>query len=65
MPFLVFTLAVLALTWWLTSGICNLWLLLISRVIIAAALYGGIMWVSGAKIMREAIHYIIKLRIKS
>jgi len=60
MPFLVFTLAVLALTWWLTNGFTNLWLLLISRVLIAAVLYAGIMWVSGAKIMRETIQYIFK-----
>ena len=60
MPFLVFTLAVLAVTWWLTCGITNLWLLLFSRIIIAAVLYGGIMWLSGAKIMREAIQYLIR-----
>ncbi len=60
MPFLVFTLAVLGVTWWLTCGFVNLWLLLISRVLIAAALYAGIMWLSGAKIMRETIHYFIK-----
>ena len=60
MPFLIFTLAVLALTWWLTNGITNLWLLLISRILIAAVLYAGIMWVSGAKIMRESIRYILK-----
>ncbi len=62
LPFLVFTLAVLALTWWLTSGFTNLWLLLISRIIIAAVLYAGIMWVSGAKIMREAIQYIFRMK---
>ena len=64
MPFLVFTLAVLALTWWLTNGITSLWLLLVSRMLIAAVLYGGIMWVSGAKIMREAIQYIIRKKRK-
>jgi len=63
LPFLVFTLAVLALTWWLTKGIENLWLLLISRILIAAVLYAGIMWVSGAKIMRETIHYIFNKRL--
>ena len=65
MPFLAFTLIVLALTWWLTKGIENLWLLLISRIILAAILYGGIMWASGAKIMRESIHYIFKLGVKN
>ncbi|MBR4129846.1 MAG: lipopolysaccharide biosynthesis protein [Bacteroidaceae bacterium] len=63
LPFLVFTLAVLTLTWWLTKGIENLWLLLISRILIAAILYAGIMWVSGAKIMREAIHYIFNRKL--
>jgi hypothetical protein len=60
MPFLVFTLAVLAVTWWLTNGITNLWLLLMSRIFLAAVLYAGIIWLSGAKIMRESIKYIMK-----
>lgn len=59
-PFLGFTVVVMALTWWMTSGIENLWALLISRIVIAAVLYGGVMWMSGAKIMRESIGYIIK-----
>lgn len=58
-PFLVFTLVVLAITRWLTGGIATLWLLLGCRVLLAAVLYAGIMWLSGAKIMREAIHYIL------
>ena len=62
-PFLVFTLAILAITWWITKGIENLWLLLISRILIAAVLYSGTMWLSGAKIMREAIHYIFNKRL--
>ena len=58
-PFLALTLAVLALTWWLTRGIGSLWLLLVSRILLAAVLYCGLVWLSGAKIMREAIHYMI------
>ena len=57
-PFLAFTLLVLGLTWWMTMGIGNLWLLLLSRIAIAAVLYAGIMWLTGARIMRESIHYI-------
>lgn len=60
MPFLVLTLAVLTITWWLTCSMTNLWLLLFSRILIATVLYGGIMWISGAKIMREAVQYITK-----
>jgi O-antigen/teichoic acid export membrane protein len=57
-PFLIFTLLVMATTWWLTRGISNLAWLLISKIVVAAALYAGVMWVSGAKIMRESIQYI-------
>lgn len=59
-PFLLFTLIVLGITWWLTKGIGSLWLLLLSRILLAAALYGGLMWISGAKIMRETIRYLLK-----
>ena len=58
LPFLLFTLLVMGLTWWLTRSITNLWLLLISKILIATALYGGIMWLSGAKIMRESVQYL-------
>lgn len=61
MPFLFFTLAVLAVTWWLTRPIENLWLLMLSRIVMAAALYTGIMWMSGARIMRETIGYLLHM----
>jgi hypothetical protein len=57
-PFLVFTVLVMIVTWWITRGISNLWLLLVSKILIAAALYAGVMWLSGAKIMRESIAYL-------
>ena len=59
MPFLGFTIGILALTWWITLPIENLWCLMLSRMAIAALLYGGIMWISGAKIMRETIGYLL------
>jgi hypothetical protein len=33
---------------------------MLSRIVMAATLYAGIMWLSGAKIMRESIKYIMK-----
>jgi len=35
-----------------------MWLRMMCRIILAATLYAGIMWLSGAKIMRETIEYI-------
>lgn len=59
MPFLLFTIAILAFTWWVTLPIENLWLLMITRIVMAASLYAGLMWISGAKIMRETIGYLL------
>ena len=61
-PFLLFTLLVMAATWWLTRGIGNPWLKLVSKILTATALYAGVMWVSGAKIMRESIEYLVHRR---
>ena len=58
LPFLIFTLIVHGFTWWVTSGITIMWLRMICRIIMAAVLYAGIMWVSGAKIMRETVEYL-------
>lgn len=60
LPFLVFTLLVHSFTWWATNDISSLWLRMLSRIVMAATLYAGIMWLSGAKIMRESIKYIMK-----
>lgn len=62
MPFLIFTIGVLAVTWRLTQPIGNLWLLMLSRIAIAATLYTGLVWISGARIMRETIEYLFRKR---
>lgn len=62
MPFFIFTIGVLAVTWWLTLPIGNLWLLMLSRIAIAATLYTGLVWISGARIMRETIEYLFRKR---
>ena len=59
-PFLAFTVLVMGATWWITRPITNLYLLLVGKIVIAATLYAGITWLSGAKIMRESINYIFK-----
>ncbi|MBP5380274.1 MAG: lipopolysaccharide biosynthesis protein [Bacteroidaceae bacterium] len=58
LPFFVFTVLVMTATWWLTHSIVNLWLSLFCKIGTAVLLYGGIMWVSGAKIMRESVQYL-------
>lgn len=59
LPFFVFSLLVMGATWLVTRSITNLWLLLATKILVAAALYVGVIWLSGAKIMRESINYIL------
>ena len=58
-PFALTAAGVMAVTGFVTQGITNLWLLLISRVIIAAILYYVIMRVSGAVILKECLAFIL------
>ncbi|MDO5447010.1 MAG: lipopolysaccharide biosynthesis protein [Prevotellaceae bacterium] len=63
-PFLVLALGVMALTWWITSPIENIYVLFVAKVIVAAVLYVGLTYLSGAKIMRESIAYIKKKKVE-
>lgn len=61
-PFFLFSVLVMALAWGITRPITNLWLMLLAKVVLAASLYVGILWVSGAKIPRESLQFILKKR---
>jgi O-antigen/teichoic acid export membrane protein len=57
LPFALAAAAVMALTGWMTASIESLWLLLISRVLIAAVLYYIVMRLSGAVILKECLEF--------
>jgi peptidoglycan biosynthesis protein MviN/MurJ (putative lipid II flippase) len=57
-PFAVISIAVMAVTWYLTSFISNNWLLLIARIFIAAVLYAIIMKLLRVKMMEECLNFI-------
>ena len=50
----------MAATYLITSGISNIYLLLIIRIVVAAAIYLLITWLTGAKILRESLDYLRK-----
>ncbi len=62
LPFLLFTACVMILTHFATHQIANVLLRLIAKVVMAATLYLALMWVSGAKVMRESIDYLFHHR---
>ena len=57
-PFALIALGVMVVTHYLTSSIESLWMLLISRVIIAAALYFIVMKMAHAKILDECLQFL-------
>lgn len=60
LPFLLLSAACMALTWWITRPIESLWLLLLVKVVLAAVFYVTAIWISGARIMRESVDYLLR-----
>ena len=63
LPFAVITAMVLFATYHLTAFITNAYLLMLSKIVVAALLYMGIMWLSGAKIFKESIQFLFKRKV--
>lgn len=59
-PFLIVSLFVMAVTYIATTGITNLIILLITRILMSTLLYAGIMKLLHAKVMDECIAFIRK-----
>ncbi len=60
LPFALAALAVMTATHYATLALANLWLLLLSRMAMAAALYYAVMRLAGAQILKEVTAYIHK-----
>lgn len=57
-PFMLISLAVMVVTYWVTRAIGDLRLLLVARILVAALLYGLTMKLSRARIFEECIVFI-------
>jgi O-antigen/teichoic acid export membrane protein len=57
-PYLLTTLGAIFITWFLTKGISNLYLLLFAKIIIVAILYICVMKVFNSKIFMESYNFI-------
>ena len=60
LPFALAAAGVMAVTGLVTSSIDNLWLLLLSRIVLATLLYLGMMRLTGAQILKESIAFFRK-----
>ena len=59
-PFCLVAILVMVATYFATAAISNLYLLLITRILLAAVIYVGVLWLLKAEILRECIGYIKK-----
>ena len=57
--------AVMAATGWITSLLANPWLLLLSRIALAAVLYYAVMRLAGAEILRECMGFLLRRKSKN
>lgn len=51
---------VMAVTYFITCGITNLYLLIICKIVIAAGLYCALLWACKSMVFRESIHFILR-----
>ena len=59
-PFLAIAALTMTATYFLTEGISNIYLLLFSRMAIAAGIYMASLWIFGAKILRESLGFLLR-----
>lgn len=64
LPFMLIATATMLITYFATRWIENLYLLLITRILFAAAIYLATLWLFGAKILRECIGYLFHSKAK-
>ena len=60
LPFALIAAVVMALTYFITCGIENIYLRLAAKIVIAAVFYFCIMWFSKAVTFRESLNYLLK-----
>lgn len=63
LPFLTIAALTMVATYFLTEGFGNIYLLLFSRIAIAAVIYVTALWIFGAKILRESLGFLLKRKV--
>lgn len=60
LPYIAITLFCFFIAWGLTRRLENVYMLLISKVLISAVIYMGILWTTKSVIFRESLDYLLK-----
>lgn len=63
-PFFIIALATISATYLITQNLSNIYLSMITKILVAAILYIGIMWASNSVTFKECLNYLLKKRGK-
>ena len=63
MPFLMIAALTMVATYFLTAGTDNMYLLLFSRIAIAAVIYVAALWIFGARILMESLGFLLRRKV--
>lgn len=60
LPFAIAAAVAMGVAWVASREVSNVWLVLAVRIAVAAVVYVAIIWIAGAKILREAVGYLLR-----
>ena len=64
LPFLVVALVAMAVAYFVGRGFSNIYARLSVRVVVAIIVYLALLWLLGAKILRESLNYLFRRQAK-
>jgi hypothetical protein len=59
-PYAFVTVFAIAIAWFLTKGMSNMYLILIFKIVLTAFLYIGILWIGKSDMLKEAFVFLFK-----
>ena len=63
-PYLMLSVCIVAVAYYLTSGMSNIYLSIVTKVVFVFSVYGAALWLLGSTIFKEAILFITKKKIE-
>ena len=60
LPYFVIVIFSIGMTWFITKNIGNIYILFSAKIVLVAAFYIGILWMTNSVIFKESLGYILK-----
>lgn len=63
LPFMLVASIAMGTTWMLTANIANIYVCLLAKIMCAAAIYIGVLWVCKANMLKECIDFVLRKKV--